>query len=135
MGPRLGGVRGHSDHHTSGGVPALSVAGLGGAENTATHALPGHLVPRGGGDHHPCHHLHRMLLTSGPPATDHSENNNSTASEAPDWIYTRELIAIFGRGTDCFSRIGDDSWTAVSGRGVMFTVVRVSRSDGNSYCR
>ncbi len=46
---------------------------------------------------------HMVHLTTGapPPPPTATADNNATASEAPpDWMYTRELIAIFGR--KCF---------------------------------
>jgi hypothetical protein len=36
------------------------------------------------------------LLTSPPTTTTSQMDSNTTTSEAPDWIYSRELIAIFG---------------------------------------
>jgi hypothetical protein len=44
-----------------------------------------------------------VYLTTGapPPPPTATADNNATASEPPpDWMYTRELIAIFGR--KCF---------------------------------
>ncbi len=47
---------------------------------------------------------HMVYLTSAaaPPPPTATADNNATASEPPpDWMYTRELIAIFGE--QCFS--------------------------------